>query len=106
MARFDPNRKLGVPYCLFKAKNIIDPEVRAAKWHKARPLTPTFHHPMKRLMHMVGKAWYFMARKMKGEHFIIEKTSDVPRFLDGAQAHFGGEEYEAKVLDSFQNQLD
>ena len=43
--------------------------------------------------------WYFMARKMKGEHFIIEKTSDVPRFLDSAHAHFGGEEYEAKVLD-------
>ena len=55
LARFDRNGKLGVPYCLFKAKNIIDPEVRAAKWHKARPITPTFHHPMKRLMHMVGK---------------------------------------------------
>ena len=50
-------------------------------------------------MHMVGKAWYFMARKMKGEHFIIEKTSDVPRFLDGAKTHFGSDEYEAKVLD-------
>ena len=39
-----------------------------------------------------------MARKMKGEHFIIEKASDVPRFLDGAKAHFGSDEYEAKIL--------
>ena len=66
---------------------------------KARPITSTFHHPMKRLMHMVGKAWYFMAKKMKGAHFIIDKTSDVPVFLEHVKSHFGDHEYVAKVLD-------
>ena len=63
IARFDTRGRLDVPYCLFKGKNVIDPEIREQKWHKARPITSTFHHPMKRLMHMVGKAWYFMATR-------------------------------------------
>jgi len=99
IARFDARGRLDVPYCLFKGKNVIDPEIREQKWHKARPITSTFHHPMKRLMHMVGKAWYFMARQMRGAHFIIDKTSDVPRFLEQVKSHFGDHEYVAKVLD-------
>ena len=81
LARFNTKGKLGVPYALFKAKNIIDPEVRKHKWNKARPITPTFDHPMKKLLHMMGKAWYFIAKKMKGEHFIIDNTWEVPTRL-------------------------
>ena len=99
LARFNTKGKLGVPYALFKAKNIIDPEVRKHKWNKARPITPTFDHPMKKLLHMMGKAWYFVAKKMKGEHFIIDNTWEVPNFLDEVMATFGEEEYEAHVLD-------
>ena len=54
---------------------------------------------MKKLLHMMGKAWYFIARKMKGEHFIIDNTWEVPNFLDEVMMTFGEEEYEAHVLD-------
>ena len=40
IARFDSKGRLGTPYLLFKAKNIIDPEVRKSKWFKARPIAP------------------------------------------------------------------
>ena len=36
------------------AKNVTDPEVRAKKWDKARPIAPTFTHPMRALMHLVA----------------------------------------------------
>ena len=36
---------------------------------------------------------------MKGEHFIIDNTWEVPAFLDEVMATFGEEEYEAHVLD-------
>ena len=36
---------------------------------------------------------------MKGEHFIIDNTWEVPNFLDEVMATFGEEEYEAHVLD-------
>ena len=56
IARFDNKGRLGVPYLLFKAKNVTDPEVRKKKWDKARPIAPTFRHPMRALLHLVGKA--------------------------------------------------
>ena len=67
LAKFDTKGKIGTPYALFKAKNVTDPEVRAKKWDKARPIAPTFSHPMRALMHLVGKAWYFAANQMKGD---------------------------------------
>ena len=54
IARFDNKGRLGVPYLLFKAKNVTDPEVRKKKWDKARPIAPTFRHPMRALLHLVG----------------------------------------------------
>ena len=51
IAAFNNKGRLGVPYALFKAKNITDPEVRKRmKWDKARPISPTFHHPMHKLL--------------------------------------------------------
>ena len=99
IAAFNYKGHIGVPYALFKAKNITDPTVRENKWSKARPISPTFHHPMHRLLSLVGKAWYFVARKMSGEHFIIDSTRDVPQFLENARSKFGGEGFQAHVLD-------
>ena len=99
IARFDNKGRLGVPYLLFKAKNVTDPEVRKKKWDKARPIAPTFRHPMRALLHLVGKALYFVANQMPGEHFIIPSTRDVPAFLRSTTEKFGGKEIEARVLD-------
>ena len=60
---------------------------------------PTFRHPMRALLHLVGKALYFVANQMPGEHFIIPSTRDVPAFLRSTTEKFGGKEIEARVLD-------
>ena len=54
---------------------------------------------MHKLLSLVGRAWYFVARHMQGEHFIIDSTRDVPSFLEEVRAAFQGGEYEARVLD-------
>ena len=36
---------------------------------------------------------------MRGEHFLIGSTRDVPRFLEAANDKLGGDEFEARVLD-------
>ena len=74
--------KLGRPYALFKAKNVTYPVVRASKWMKARPIAPTCSHPMAKILHYAGKALYFAANQMHGEHFIIRDTHNV---VDSAQ---------------------
>ena len=96
---FDSRGRLGTPYALFKAKNVTDPVVRQEKWKKARPISPTFHHPMARLLHLAGRAWYFLARNMRGEHLVIDSPREVPHFLREAERVFGGKEIDAKVLD-------
>ena len=53
---FDSRGRLGTPYALFKAKNVTDPVVRQEKWKKARPISPTFHHPMARLLHLAARS--------------------------------------------------
>ena len=40
---------------------------------------------MRRLMHYVGRAWSFVTARIPGEHFVINKTSQVPNFLQEAQ---------------------
>jgi len=99
IARFDHKGRLGTPYVLFKAKNITDPEVRKEKWSKARPIAPTFHHPMKKLLHVAGKAWYFIVNQINGEHFVIKSTRDVPKFFEEVMQKFSGSELEAHVVD-------
>ena len=82
------NRKGGLnqPYLLFKAKNVTDPRVRDDKVFKARPIAPGTNHPMRRLLHYVGRAWSFVTAQMVGEHFTINKSSEVPAFLNKAAA--------------------
>ena len=100
VARFRPSGKLGVPYILFKSKNIIKPEVRKEKWHKSRPIAPTYHHPMgDELLGLVGRALYFMASRMPGEHFVLKNTSEVPKILRAAMQKFRGEPIKAQTLD-------
>ena len=86
-AKFDNKGGFNVPYILFKAKNMIDMEVRKKKWMKARPIAPGTKHPMKRLLHYVGRAWSFVVSRMEGNHFVINKTDEVPNFLREAEAN-------------------
>ena len=99
IARFNNKGRLGTPYLLFKAKNVTDPAVRKEKWAKARPIAPTCRHPMSALLHLVGRAWHYVASQMTGEHFIASSTKDVPGYLQEAMRKFRGEEIEAHVLD-------
>ena len=74
-----------MPYALFKAKNVTDPTVRQEKWAKARPIAPGTKHPMRRLLHLVGRAWYWLAKRDEcGDSFVCENSQDVPRFLEQA----------------------
>ena len=51
--QFAPFNKQGTfqqPYVLFKAKNIVDPEIRREKGvKKPRPIAPSTRHPMRKL---------------------------------------------------------
>ena len=82
-----------------KAKNVIDHDTRQAKWMKVRPIAPGTKHPMRRLMHYVGRAWSFVTARIPGEHFVINKTSDVPAFLEDAQGVAQHGRLKMKVLD-------
>ena len=79
--RFAPfNYKGGFnePYVLFKAKHVTNLKTRAEKWKTAtRPIAPGTKHPMRRLLHLAGRAWFFMVKHYQGEHFAIHKTQDV-----------------------------
>ena len=54
---------------------------------------------MKRLMHYVGRAWSFVTAKIPGEHFVINKTSEVPKFLREAQEVGKHGELELNIFD-------
>ena len=71
ITKFDSKGRVTAPYALYKAKNVTDPTVRAQKLHKARPITPYAKHPMAKLLSLVGRAWSFVLRHLKGEHFIL-----------------------------------
>ena len=84
-AQFNAKGGFNVPYALFKAKNVTDPTVRQEKWAKARPIAPGTKHPMRRLLHLVGRAWYWLAKRDEcGDSFVCENSQDVPRFLEQA----------------------
>ena len=55
--------------------------MRAQKLHKARPITPYAKHPMAKLLSLVGRAWSFALRHLKGEHFIQHDCQSVPQML-------------------------
>ena len=74
-------------YGLFKAKNVIDRDVRKQKWMKMRPIAPGINHPMKRMMHLAGRAWHFISCNVPGEHFVMRNTLEVPGFLTEAAAY-------------------
>ena len=86
-AGYNSKGGFNTPYVLFKAKNILDPAIRAEKWRKARPIAPGTKHPMQKLLHLAGRAWSFItsAANLKGEHFVIQHSGQVPAFLAKAQ---------------------
>ena len=85
-APFDTKGGFNQPYILFKAKNVTDPEKRARLWKKARPIAPGTKHPMRRLLGMAGRAWSFIAARIPGEHMVLNKTSQVPAFIQQSVA--------------------
>lgn len=76
-----------LPYLLFKAKNITDPDKRQTAWMKARPIAPQTKHPMRQLFHKAGRAWYFLMNNLpeNRDNFIIRSSGDVPAFLAEAE---------------------
>ena len=99
-AKFNRKGGLNQPYVLFKAKNVIDPDTRRLKWTKVRPIAPGTKHPMQKLMHYVGRAWSFVTTQVPGDHFVINKTSEVPKFLREAEKEVGQHgEIQMKVFD-------
>ena len=88
-----------MPYVLFKAKNITDLTVREEKWMKARPIAPTYAHPMSTLLHYAGRALYFIVNYLKGEHFILDNTNKVGDFLEQAMHKLGTRPLGAMILD-------
>ena len=89
-AAFDARGGFNIPYALMKAKNVTDRAVRLEKWTKARPIAPGTRHPMRRLLHLVGRAWYFLAKRDEcGDSMVIERSEDVPRFLEMATRLIG-----------------
>ena len=83
-APFDTVGRPNTVYGLFKMKNIADMETRKLKWRKMRPIAPGTRHPMKRLLHLAGRAWHFISRHLPGEHFVMNTTLEVPGFLQRA----------------------
>jgi hypothetical protein len=84
-ASFNKRGGLNRPYILFKAKNIVDPAVRAEKWMKARPIAPGTKHPMRTLLRMVGRAWYFATMQWEADHLVLKQCDQVPKFLREAE---------------------
>ena len=83
-AKFNRQGGPQTPYVLFKSKNVTDPQIRESKLMKARPIAPGTRHPMRKLLHYVGRAWSFITARMPGEHFAINKCAEVPKFLEQA----------------------
>ena len=102
-ATFNSKGMFQQPYVLFKAKNIIDPELRQTKGvEKPRPIAPSTQHPMRRLLGLVGRAWSFVAANLDGENFVINHSGAVPAFLRYANAalgHRGQIKYTIKDID-------
>ena len=87
---------------LFKAKHVTNLKTRAEKWKTAtRPIAPGTKHPMRRLLHLAGRAWFFMVKHYQGEHFAIHKTQDVPhemRRMHDDLSRYVGEDDEIKCV--------
>ena len=85
LATFDRKGGFNKPYGIFKAKNFKDEKTRGDEAHKQRPIAPATRHPMKTLLHRVGRAFALVAKKAPGENFILHGTREVPNFLHEAQ---------------------
>ena len=80
-ATYDKKGGFNRPYILFKAKNVTDANIREEKLMKVRPIAPGTKHPMRRLLHLAGRAWSFIATNLEGDHFVIEHCGKVVDFL-------------------------
>ena len=88
-ASFRKDGGFNKPYILFKTKNVADSKIRDEKIYKTRPIAPTTKHPMRTLLRRVGRAWAFVAANMEGEHFTLNKCTDVPEFLRETEKKLG-----------------
>ena len=69
-----------------------------------RPIAPGTKHPMSRLLHLAGRAWFFMVKHYKGEHFAIQTSQEVPRAIQDMHKELcerlnPGDQVEATVKD-------
>jgi hypothetical protein len=100
-AKYNTQGGFNQPYGLFKSKNMVDQKTRKEKHEKIRPIAPGTKHPMRKLLHYVGRAWSFVTARMEGNHFAISKTTDVIPFLKDVEMKLKkhGGDLEATILD-------
>ena len=81
IAKFDGSGGISKPYALYKDKN-LKPEVRHEKLHKARPITPGCKHPMAKMLSAAGRAWSFLVKQLRGQHYVLHTTRAAPKEMD------------------------
>ena len=97
--KFNLKGNFNVPYILFKAKNVTDPEIRKNKLMKTRPIAPATKHHMKDLLSKIGRALYFLVTEIKIDSFEIPKVNEITKFLDDGYKKFNGENIEINTYD-------
>jgi predicted GIY-YIG superfamily endonuclease len=101
-ATLDKKGGFNRPYILFKNKKILDHAIRKKEWAKARPIAPQTKHPMKRLFHLAGRAWSFIANNLTSDNFVIQHGGQVIQFLKDAERklqHLGQLRCDIKDID-------
>ena len=82
LAPFD-KRRFQHPVPSFQGKEYHGPQ-----WYtemdESTPIAPGTKHPMRKLLHLAGRAWSFITANMSGEHFAIQHGGQVPAFLKNA----------------------
>ena len=49
-----------------------------------RPIAPATKHPLKRLLGLAGRAWYFITKHAPDDNLILEKTEDILEIFERA----------------------
>ena len=80
IAPFNEGGKIGNSYTLFKFKYWETP---SAKWNSGRPISPSWQHPMATLLKAAGRAWMFIIKQWRTEHFILNSAMGLREAVEG-----------------------
>ena len=83
IAPFNERGGIGDSYALCKFKH-WEPEQLSKKWKGGRPISPMCKHPMAKLLTAVGRAWMFVIKQWKEQHFILHAAQRVNEEVQAA----------------------